>query len=187
MALNGFDPYIVGSLECQWWQAHNAKNKPLLLSLLKEQHVALYGLDSENSLEALKYLFDAVSDHDIRDWKSATEKAAMYYTVIKDKAGLSFDPQKAAELEVGWWKLHDELEYVEDKTSLANAFSLLYSEVFSIAKEQLQIAGELKAQATYEHDLAEDPNTPPQDIGEHWGKAESLLINFYQELQRHIK
>ena len=39
-------------------------------------------------------------------------------------------PKKLGELEVGWWKLHDDLETKTDKSPLAEIFAKLYSEIF---------------------------------------------------------
>ena len=47
-------------------------------------------------------------------------------------------------------------------------------------------AGKLKAEATNEHDLAENPNTPKTDIDSHWEKAKQLLIDFYAELSKQL-
>jgi len=49
--------------------------------------------------------------------------------------------------------------------------------------EKMRKAGQLKAEATREHDLAENPNIPPNEVEKHWDKANQLLINFYAELK----
>ena len=59
--------------------------------------------------------------------------------------------------------------------------------MFGIDRNKLKIAGKLKAEATKEHDLAEDLNTKDDEIEKHWNKAEELLINFYSELKNNIK
>ena len=182
--LKEFDPEVLGRLEVGWWKAHNAKDHSLMLELLIKQNVNLYSFTPQEARETLKFLIQATKFHDTRDWNAAVSLVGEYYRVIKTKTGLQFNPKRVAELEVGWWKLHDELEGNEDKSPLATAFVNLYSMQFGIPKDKLLKAGELKAKATHEHDLAEGPSTRPEDVETHWKKAEQLLIEFYRELRK---
>jgi len=73
-----------------------------------------------------------------------------------------------------------------DKSKLADAFVNLYSVVLNIDPSLLTNAGKYKAEATRQHDLAEDPLTPPKNVGTYWKNAEFNLISFYKELQKAI-
>ena len=64
------------------------------------------------------------------------------------KKSYDFDPKKLGEVEVGWWKLHDELEFEPNKIELVDLFAKLYSEIFSIDEKMLKNAGLLRAWAT---------------------------------------
>lgn len=178
-----FNPILVGQAEVGWWRAHNEKDIDRLRQLLIEEHMLLYDLDEETAKRALSPLVEATKYHDKRDWQSAVDKVAEYYEAIKNKSSLDFDPREVAELEVGWWRLHDDLEGSTDKSSLAEAFAKLYATQFGKDVEVMREAGALKAQATYEHDLAEDSNTPVSDVDNHWQKAGELLVEFYKELK----
>jgi len=85
--------------------------------------------------------------------------------------------------EVGWWKLHDELEFVADKTPLAKAFASLYAAEFGQKLGDLMKAGQLRAEATREHDLAEVSGIAAEEAERHWDKAGELLVDFYIELK----
>lgn len=176
------NPKQLGDLEVGWWKAHNDKDKPRMAQLLIEHNVALYGFTPEEAQEALKSLVHGVNFHDTREWDKAIEATAVYYQKVKDRTGLDFDPKEMAELEVGWWKLHDELEDNPDKTQLAEAFAKLYSTQFGVEVEKMAEAGRLKAEATREHDLAEEPDTSKGEMEGRWDKANQLLIDFYTEL-----
>ena len=186
MANIELNPVQLGNLEVGWWKAHNDEDKPRMSRLLVEHNVSLYGFTPEEAQEALKSLVQGVNHHDTREWDKAAEATTSYYEKVKEKTGLDFDPKEVAELEVGWWQLHDELEDNPDKTRLAEAFAKLYATQFGKDVEKMAKAGQLKAEATREHDLAEQPNTPEGEVDNHWNKANQLLIDFYSDLKTAI-
>lgn len=182
-----FDPVTVGTLERDWWKAHNEKNKPLMLEKLIQEHQELYSMGEKEANQALVYLAQAAKYHDVRDWDKAKEKAMRYYEAIKKATSLDFDSRQLAEMEVGWWKLHDKLEFEEDKSQLARAFTKLYAAEFGVNSGKLEVAGKLKAQATREHDLAEAVGVGEDEAAEHWNKAGEKLTKFYRELLRVVQ
>lgn len=187
MARIEIDPTQLGNLEIGWWKAHNDHDKPKMAQLLVQQNVALYGFTPDEAKEALQQLVQGVNYHDTREWDKAVDAVTVYYQKVKDKTNLDFSPRKVAELEVGWWQLHDELEHNPDKSQLAEAFAKLYATQFGIDTEKMIKAGQLKAEATREHDLAEDPGTQPSEVDGHWDKANQLLIGFYSEIRNVLK
>jgi len=184
MFLIEFDPVEVGNQEVGWWRAHNEQDKQKMAQFLVRQHTLLYSMSEEEANQALRPLVEATKYHDIRDWDQAVERVTKYYEAIKKRASLDFDPKEMAKLEVGWWKLHDELEGNPDKSPLARAFAKLYATQFGIGLDKMRRVGELKAQATYEHDLAEESNISNEEAEKHWQKAGKLLVDFYTELKR---
>lgn len=182
----GFDPIEIGTLEVSWWKAHHKKDKEMMTQLLIEQNIKIYGFNQDEAESALKELVTGVNYHDTREWNKAVEATTHYFAKIKIKTSLSYDPEEIAELEVGWWQLHDKLENSSDKTELAKMFTKLYSKMFNINESKLKKAGQLKADATHEHDLAEDLLTKSDKREEHWDKAKILLIEFYSELKKNI-
>ncbi|HEY8108952.1 MAG TPA: hypothetical protein VIF43_03005 [Patescibacteria group bacterium] len=184
MSQSTFNPETTAQAEKRFWRAHNDKDMPRIRASLEQWTSELYGVDKQSSQEAVGHLFAAVASHDSRDWGAAVEHAAGYYRVIRDSSALDFDPQTAGELEVAWWRIHDELEHEPDKTRLVEAFSRLYAELFGISPVAAREAGVLKAQATVEHDLAEDPDTDPGTVDGHWDAAAGALKQSYQALRR---
>lgn len=179
-----FNPTQLGNLEVSWWRAHHEKDKTKMAQLLTEQNIVLYGFSEEEAKSALLDLINGVKNHDTRNWNQAIESVTSYYEKVKIKTHLTFNPKEMAILEVGWWQLHDELEFNPDKSKLALAFAKLYAAQFETSVESMMAAGKLKAAATKEHDLAEDPNTSTTEVGNHWGAAKQHLIDFYAELKR---
>ena len=186
MARIKFDSVQLGDLEVGWWKAHNDKDKPRMIKLLVQYSIAMYGFSEDEAKNALQKLVEGESYHDTREWGKAVEAVTSYYKEIRDKTGLPFNSKAVAELEVGWWQLHDELANNPDKTQLARAFAKLYAAQFGIDSSLLDRAGKLKAEAAREHDLAEDLNTPEVEVDMHWDKANKYLISFYTELAKVI-
>lgn len=181
-----FNPESTAQAEYAFWRAHNDKDVPRLRAALESWTGELYGLDPEASAEAVEHLLEATQHHDARDWDAATKCATQYYQVIAERSDLHFSPRQAGALEVTWWRIHDDLEHKPDKTPLVQAFARLYAEVFGVSPDAIEEACKLKAQATVEHDLAEDPNTAPDQVEEHWGAAARSLEQSYQAMKHRI-
>ena len=178
------NPDKLGNLEVEFWKAHNNHDEPGVFEFLVKYNMSFYGFTEAEANNSVQHLITAVRYHDKKEWVKATEEVEKYYQNLKSKTLLQFNPKQMAELEVGWWHLHDKLEHDPDKSSLAKAFSKLYATQFDIKEEKMSEAGRLKAEATREHDVAEDYNTPTNKVDKHWNNAERLLIEFYTELQR---
>jgi hypothetical protein len=181
-----YDPEKLGTAEATWWRAHHEHNSEILKKGLFEQNMEMYALSMEDTFKVLAILFEAVKAHDERDWDTAINKMSEYYFIVKNSLRLDYDPKDIAQKEIKWWKTHDELENNPDKTPLINDFAEVYSTQFGVSKESLMKAAELRARATQEHDLAEDPNTPGDQIEYHWNNVKVLLIQFYDELKKKV-
>lgn len=182
MKLN-YEPEKIGEYEIRWWIAHNDKDKEILKKYLALQNMELYGVNEDTASKMVVFLFTAVKYHDTRDRNGAIEQMEQFYNLVKLQKGYDFNSHKVAELEVDWTELHDRLEHNPDKTELAAIFSKLYESIFSLPDGNLFEAGKERAAATFEHDLAEDPDTPSSDVESHWEKAKQHLVTFYTMLK----
>jgi hypothetical protein len=65
-----------------------------------------------------------------------------FYVLVVQDGGLSFDPGKAAKLEVEWWRVHrlHQREGAAVENTLAQALVELYSYVYGVAAEAVQDA-----------------------------------------------
>lgn len=181
-----FNPESAAQAEYEFWRAHNDKDVPRLRTALESWTGELYGLDPKTSAEAVEHLLEATQRHDVRDWEAATKCAMKYYQVIAEHSGLRFSSRQAGTLEVTWWRIHDDLEHKTDKTPLVDAFSRLYAEVFGVPQDVIRESCKLKAEATVEHDRAEDSDTAPEKVEEHWGAAARALEQSYLALKRTV-
>ena len=181
-----YNPQKVAQLEVAWWKAHHAKDKRLMFEGLVAQHMEMYGLTKEEALSIVNHFVTGIKFHDTREWDLATEAVQKAYEVIKRVLQLNFETKKAAALEIGWWQLHDKLEFVEDKTPLAQNFADLYATVFSLESAELIEAGKMKAEATRQHDLAEAEGAKEDEIERCWTRAEECLAEFYGILKNKV-
>ncbi|MDP9211866.1 MAG: hypothetical protein M3N59_01165 [bacterium] len=180
------NPDSTARAEYEFWRAHDDKDRPRIEAALERWTGELFGIDAAASREAVRHLFGAVAAHDIRDWDAAVEYASRYYRVIREHSHFTFEPHRAGELEIAWWRKHDELEHEPDKSGLVDAFCKLYAEVFGISENTARTACELKAQATVHHDRAEDPGTPVEAVEDHWAAAADALSQSYTLLRPHL-
>lgn len=179
-----FKPEKVAELEISWWKAHNKDNiekmQRIFINWIKE----LYNVGNENATNMTKAMFRAVMEgHNQRNWELAVNAMESFYSIALENMEADFDPQKAAELEITWWQVHDKLEGCINKLELEKAFSALYGELYQQSELQLREAAHWKAMATFEHDLAEKEGISSTEREKHWQEAEKYLQRFYRELR----
>ncbi len=96
---------------------------------------------------------------------------ARFYELVCRAHDESFDPARAAELEVEWWREHREHQHgaahAEDERGLIMALAALYAYVYGVSSEEVRVAAEQRALAMRYSD---------QWVGEGCG-LESPLIN----------
>jgi hypothetical protein len=73
-----------------------------------------------------------------------------FYRLVAEHHEESFDPSRAAELEVDWWRVHREHQHAEGAltaNALIDALARLYSYVYSVPEAEVQIAARERALA----------------------------------------
>lgn len=183
MSRTEFDPQILAKLEQASWKAHHKHDLREMVESFATQHSQLYNLTRSQAVESLIHLAVAVMNHDLRDWAKAESALIGYYQTIKNYSGLEYDATVLANIDVNLWQLHDDLGDNPDKRQLAQAFSLLLATQFGKTPAEMELAGNLRAAATVEHDLAENPHASPEQAQIHWDNTAELLEKFYTELQ----
>jgi hypothetical protein len=79
----------------------------------------------------------------------ARRAMARFYRLVAREYGESFDPQRAAALEVEWWRVHREHQRsdTEDEETLIEALAALYSYVYGVTREAVLVAARERAVA----------------------------------------
>jgi hypothetical protein len=85
-------------------------------------------------------------DNDPAGARRAMER---FYRLVARQHGESFDPVRASELEVEWWRVHREHQHGEGETdqALVDALAALYAYVYGVAPDEARLAGEQRALA----------------------------------------
>jgi hypothetical protein len=75
---------------------------------------------------------------------------ARFYGLVARHHGETFDPAKAAQLEVEWWRVHREHQQpgsVSDERSLVDALAALYAYVYGVTEGEAGVAAQQRAVA----------------------------------------
>jgi hypothetical protein len=148
-----FDPRRVGSLECDAWVAYYRREWPKFLrsAVLLTRHT--FGLPWPGTLRGAwlvlraNQLWAPYPDNDPGGARRAMER---FYRLVAERHDESFDPARAAELEVEWWRVHRQHQHTEPPESsdtLVQALARLYSYVYSVPEAEVRVAARERAVA----------------------------------------
>ncbi len=148
----GFDPRRVGSLECAAWVAYYRREWLAFMrsAIALTRHT--FGLPWPSTIRGAWLVLRAnqlwaPTNNDPDAARRAMER---FYSIIARRYGESFDPAKAATLEVEWWRVHREHQHADadgDERPLIDALSALYSYVYGVPESSVRVAAEQRALA----------------------------------------
>ena len=83
------------------------------------------------------------------DADGARRSMQRFYALVARRHGLALDAERAAELELEWWRAHRAREYGADggASPLVEALVALYAHVYDVAPGDVRRAAEQRAQA----------------------------------------
>jgi hypothetical protein len=150
-----FDPRRVGMLERDVWVAYYQRRWLRLLRL----YVALVHagfrmgpvatvVGAWHALRA-NQLWAPFPDNDPIGARRHMER---FYRLLESRTGAQVGPQRAAELEIEWWRVHRSLQRdrAEDRSTeaeLADALAQLYAHLYRVDPSQVQLAARERAAA----------------------------------------
>lgn len=177
-----FDPKEIAKLELGWRRAHNEGDKRKLSTFLTKWEAKLYDVGDRSARKIVEILSTAIKYHNERSWQKAAEVLAEAYEIIKEKTKYVFTSTIVAQLEVNWWKMHDELENDLNKEVLEKAFKDFYGEIYRLSDFQSSKIAHFKTLATVAHDLAEKSKSGEEE-SKYWHLTEEYLVKAYQALR----
>lgn len=149
-----FDPRRVGGLESRAWVAYYRRDwVPFLRSavgLIRHTFGLPWPATIYGAWLVLRanQLWAPFPDNDPRGARQAMER---FYRLVARRHGESFDPHRAATLEVEWWRVHREHQHDNagggDEGPLIQALSALYACVYGVAESDVRVAAEQRALA----------------------------------------
>jgi hypothetical protein len=149
-----FDPRLVGSLETKTWVTYYRREWiPFLTAAVRVTRHG-FGLSWLETLQGAwlvlraNQLWAPFPDNDPEGARRAMQR---FYELVKRRHGESFDPVRAARLEVEWWRVHREHQHngraADDDGPLIDALAALYAYVFGVDEARVRPAGEQRAEA----------------------------------------
>jgi hypothetical protein len=148
-----FDPRKVGQLECEAWVAYYRREWPALLcaavALTRHTFGLPWGATLYGSWLVLRanQLWAPVPDNDPAGARRAMER---FYRLVARRHRERFDPARAAELEVEWWRVHREHQRVHRapaRGELVDALAALYAYVYDVPHQEVRTAAQQRALA----------------------------------------
>jgi hypothetical protein len=151
-----FDPRQVGRLEVAVWVAYYRRE---WLSFLRSAVTLIrhtFGLPWPSTVYSAwlalrgNRLWAPYPDNDAEGARRVMER---FYRIVAEHHDETFDPRRAAELEVEWWRVHREHQHnasaggADGEGPLIAALAALYSYVYEVDEEQVTVAAEQRALA----------------------------------------
>jgi hypothetical protein len=163
-----FDPRRVGALETDAWVAYYRREWPRFLRSAVALTRHTFGLPWPETLRGAWLVLRAnqhwapFPDNDPNRARAAMRK---FYKLVADRHGETFDPERAAELEVEWWRIHRAHQHDGgDEQGLIDALAALYSYVYSVPEADVRVAASQRALAMRYSDQwvngGRDPQSP---------------------------
>ena len=147
-----FDPVALGRLEALAWASYYRREWGPALRAFVGMIDQGFGLGPRLTFIAAWHVLRAnkawapVPDNDP---DAARASMMRFYRLVLGHSDLSFDPHRASELEVEWWRLHraHQRDDAATRGELERALVDLYSYVYSASPETMHEAARLRAEA----------------------------------------
>lgn len=148
-----FDPRRVGELECDAWVAYYRREWLRFLRSAVGLTRHAFGLPWPATVRGAvlvlraNQLWAPFPDNDPAGARRAMER---FYRMVGRRYHEPFDPVRASELEVDWWRVHRAHQHAgpdDDRRPLIDALAALYAYVYGVAEADVRRAAEQRALA----------------------------------------
>jgi hypothetical protein len=148
-----FDPRRVGGLEADAWVAYYRREWVAFLRSAVALTRHTFGLPWPQTIHGAWLVLRANqlwAPYPDNDREGARRTMERFYRLLAKRHGDSFDPRRASELEVEWWRLHREHQHEDaggDDGPLIAALAALYAYVYGVPAAEVMVAAEQRALA----------------------------------------
>jgi hypothetical protein len=183
--MRSFDPRVVGTVECRAWETYYRREwGPFLVASVRMVRAA-FRMSWPRTLRGAWLVLRAnqawapVPDNDPQ---AARELMCSFYGLLAaGEPGARFDPVRASELEVEWWRAHRAHQGGEESfESLAGALTDLYAYTYGADPGDVRRAAELRAEAMDVSDAWVAAGCDPSDP--ELARERALLVRSYAAL-----
>jgi hypothetical protein len=167
--MRDFDPVRLGNAETDAWAYYYRHEWGKVLRAFLVMIRVGFGLSWPSTVRGAWWVLRANqlwAPYPDNDPDGARALMRRFYALVARSSHETFDVDKAAELEVEWWRVHRLLQHSADldPSELDDAFTALYAHVYSVPASSVREAAARRAEATRISDawVAEgcDPASP---------------------------
>ena len=150
--MRSFDPRAVGRLECWAWESYYRRRWVPFLFASVGMVRAAFGMNWPRTLVGAWLVLRANKEwapFPDNDPEAARALMRKFYRLLKRSECADFDPRRAADLEVEWWRVHREAQHDGGGSSdeLVDALRDLYAYTYDVPPPALIAAAALRARA----------------------------------------
>jgi hypothetical protein len=148
-----FDPREVGNLETVTWVSYYRREWVPFLRAAVSLTRHTFGLSWPATLYGAWLVLRANqlwAPYPNNDPAGARQAMERFYRLLARRHRESFDPRRASELEVEWWRVHrvhQREDTDEDESTLVAALTALYAYVYGVDEGEVRVAAEQRALA----------------------------------------
>lgn len=179
-----FDPDRVAFHEAAGWRAYYDRDWLKLLRIIVAINQEQFRIPFPVSLLAAYYIVRASVawvpvDHDDR---VVREYYATFYRIARRHSGLTFDPQRAGELETRYNDDHRRFVGIPDKSAFVQTMVELHCCLFGITPAQARESAELRVEACNTVDRITGKISI--DVESDWVRTEDCLRRCYRSIEK---
>jgi hypothetical protein len=182
--MRSFDPRAVGELECRAWETYYRRKWPAFLLASVGLVRAAFKMSWRRTLPGAWLVLRANqkwAPYPDNDPAAARALMARFYRLLAQSEGAAFDPVRAAELEVEWWRAHRENQHGADAgEALVVALRDVYAYTYGADPSAVRAAAELRAEAMDVSDRWVEAGCDPEDPL--LAEERALLVRSYAAL-----
>lgn len=184
--MRSFDPRVVGGRECRAWETYYRREWVAFLAASVGLVKAAFGMSWPRTVAGAWLVLRANqvwAPYPDNDPHKARSLMARFYALLRRSEGGSFDPARAAQLEVEWWRVHRETQHSDGSTSseeLATALADLYAYSYVVDPAAVRQAAALRAEAMDVSDAWVEAGCDPSDG--RLARERALLVRSYSAL-----
>jgi hypothetical protein len=151
--MRSFDPRLLGERECAAWVAYYRRDWIEFLRAAVGLTRHAFALPWPAAISGAWLVLRANqlwAPYPNNDPDGARRSMQRFYRLVADRHGEGFDPVRAAELEVEWWRIHRSGQHADgapDDGPLIDALATLYAHVYAVPAAEVRLAARERALA----------------------------------------
>jgi hypothetical protein len=151
--MRSFAPHRLGRLECDAWVGYYRHEWGRVLQCSVGMVREGFGMSWPRTLQGAYLVLRANqlwAPYPDNDAVGAQDTMRRFYALVAEQHHLRLDAEKAAELEVEWWRIHRYLQRESDDGTLEpliEAVTALYAYVYDTPADDVRPAAKLRAEA----------------------------------------